>query len=329
MDKRKIAAGALVALILGAVSWRLLGGKNGRDSGRQNRLAEVREGPIEETVEATGSVVPRNRVEVKPPIGGRIDTLLVEEGAQVKAGQIIAWMSSNDRAAILDAARAQGPAEVKRWEEAYRPTPIVAPLSGTVILRNAVPGQTVEQGSVLFALADALIVLAQVDESEIGRVSLGLPARIVLDAYPGEPIAGAVSDMLHEGKNVSNVITYGVKVKPDQAPPFIRSQMTASVSFIIGKKDKALLVPAAALREEGGKRSVMVPGQDGKPVAREVAIGIETGDQAEVLSGLSVGEKIFAGRGRYQPQEAATSPLTMGGRPPSQPTGGNGRRRQR
>jgi macrolide-specific efflux system membrane fusion protein len=67
------------------------------------------EGPIEETVEATGTIVPLNRVEIKPPIAGRIERLLADEGDSVREGQILAWMSSDDRAAILDAARAQGP----------------------------------------------------------------------------------------------------------------------------------------------------------------------------------------------------------------------------
>lgn len=323
----KLASGAaLAALALAIGSWKLVFSRGERPEGRQSRLVAVREGPIEETVEATGSVVPRNRVEVKPPIGGRIDTLLVDEGASVRAGQIIAWMSSNDRAAILDAARAQGPAQLKRWEESYKPTPIVAPLSGTVILRNVVLGQTVEPASVLFALADTMIVLAQVDESEIGRIALSMPARIVLDAFPGQPIAGTVSDILHEGKNISNVITYGVKVKPERAPAFFRSQMTATVSFILRKKEKALLIPAAALRMEGGKKRVLVADADGNSVLREVETGIETGDLVEVVSGLSATETVVAGRGRYQPQEAQTSPLTLGGRPQQQNDGGRRRR---
>ena len=51
-------------------------------------------------------------------------------------GQILAWMSSTERAALMDAARSKGPEEVSRWEELYRPTPILAPIRGTVISRN-------------------------------------------------------------------------------------------------------------------------------------------------------------------------------------------------
>src|SRR5262249_4093711 len=147
-------------------------------------------GSIEDTVEATGEVMPLNRVEIKPPIGGRIEKLLVDEGAHVAAGQILGWMSSTDRAAILDAAPSQGPEELKHWEDTYKATPIVAPLAGTVILRNVVVGQTVDPATVIYAMSDKLIVKADVDETDIGRVRTGMEARITLDSYPNQSIQG-------------------------------------------------------------------------------------------------------------------------------------------
>ncbi|UPT72790.1 MAG: efflux RND transporter periplasmic adaptor subunit [Elusimicrobiota bacterium] len=128
-------------------------------------------------------------------------------------------MSSNDRTAILDAARAQGPEAVKKWEDAYKPTAVFASLPGEVILKNVVVGQAVDAGTVLYAVADTLIVNASVDESDIGKIVLGQKARIRLDSYPDQPVEGKVFDILYEGKNVSNVITYGVKVRPDKVPP--------------------------------------------------------------------------------------------------------------
>lgn len=286
----------------------------------------VVQGSIESTVEATGSVTPLNRIAVKPPISGRIDRLLVQEGDQVAEGQVLAWMSSSDRAAVLDAARASSPADLKRWEEAYKPTPIVSPLKGVVILRNVVQGETVDAGSTLYAVSDRLIVTAQVDESDIGRVVKGMRARVELDAYPGRRAAGKVFDILYEGKNVSNVITYGVKVELDAVPEFFRSQMTASVSFVAGRKEDALLIPVAAVREspKGGKR-VLVPGADGKPEPRDIETGLESGDRIEVVSGLRAGESVLLGLRRYHPQRGPdSSPLTMGtGR--RQGSGGGGR----
>lgn len=315
-----VVAAAVIAGGGGAAWWSSNNMEKRRAGERRGVLVEATAGAIEDFISATGSVVPLNRVEIHPPIGGRVEDLLVLEGARVQAGQIIAWLSSNDRAAILDAARAQGPEQLARWKDAYKPTPIVAPLSGLVILRNVVVGQTVDAGTVLYAMADTLIVLARVDEAEIGRVRSGMPVRIMLDAYPGKPIRGKVFDILYEGKSVSNVITYGVKIRPDRTPAFFRSQMTANVNFILDRKETAVLLPVAAVSQGPGQTpKVMIPGPDGKPEPREVKLGLESGDKIEILSGLAPGDKVLLSRGRYIPPQAPqASPLSFGGnRPPT------------
>ncbi len=315
--KRAIIAVVVLAAIGGGVwKYRSAGSKGGREG--RSKTVEATVGAIEQSIDATGSVAPQNRVEIKPPVGGRIEKLLVDEGDKVVTGQIVAWMSSTDRTAILDAARAQGPEQVKKWEDAYKPTAVFASLPGEVILRDVVVGQAVDSGKVLFAVADTLIVNAQVDESDIGKIKIGQKVRIRLDSYPDQPIAGKVFDMLYEGKNVSNVITYGVKVRPDKVPPFFRSQMTANVSFLVKRKEDALLVPAAALKDApGGKRTVTLPpGADGKSEIKEVKTGIETDEQVEIVEGLAAGDKVLVAAGKYKAQTAPeSSPLSfMGGR---------------
>jgi len=289
------------------------------------RTEAVKEGPIEDAVEATGSVLPLNRVEIDPPIAGRIERLLVNEGDTVKEGQTIAWMSCTDRAAILDAARAQGAETLKEWQEAYKPTPIIAPMSGTIILRNVVVGQTVSASTILYAMSDRLIVQASVDESDIGRIRLGMPVRITLDAYHDKPIMGKVTDILYEGKTVSNVITYGVKIRPDVVPSFFRSQMTANVNFIVHHKDRALLVPASAVEtDSSGAKQVSVLGADGRPEARLIKTGLSVGTNVDVTSGLSVGEQVVLARGTYAAQKdtSQSSPLTF--KPPKMKKGQGG-----
>lgn len=321
-----------ILLIIGGVVFYLLKGKGkSRKSDQSVQVVTASRGSISEAVEATGTVQPLNRVEVKPPISGRVEKLLADEGDRVRAGDILAWMSSSDRAAILDAARAQGAETVKKWEDTYKPTPIVAPLSGSIILRNVVVGQTVDASTALFAMSDKLIVLADVDEADIGRVKMGMQTLITLDSYPDKPIDGRVFQVLFEGKNVSNVITYGVKIEPKSVPAFFRSQMTANIRLISQKKDDVILLPESAIRtSNSGDREVMVPGPDNKPVARTVEVGLETGDLAEITSGIQEGEKVLVMRKRYSPQQAASqSPLVMGGQRSGQSgQGGQGRRRQ-
>lgn len=328
MKKMRILwVGVILILIGGGAYWFLAMRNGGKKNDRSVQTIEARLGSIEETVEATGEVMPLNRVEIKPPIAGRIEQLLVNEGDHVKAGQILAWMSSTDRAAILDAARAQGPAELKHWEDSYKPTPIVAPLAGTIILLNVVVGQTVDSTVVIYAMSDKLIVKADVDETDIGRVRLGMPAVITLDSYPNQPIQGSIFQILYEGVNVSNVITYGVKIEPKNVPPFFRSQMTANISLIANKKDNVVLLPEAALQPSpSGERQVMVPGPEGKPVPKIVQVGLETGDQAEITGGISEGDQVLIVRRRYQAQQAASqSPLIMGGPRQSQQAQGGAR----
>jgi membrane fusion protein, macrolide-specific efflux system len=318
---KRLGIGAVLLALLGLGGWKLYKKLSHRSRG-ENRLVEASEGPIEETIDATGSVLPLNRVEIKPPIGGRIDQLIVDEGDKVKVGQILAWMSSTDRAAILDAARAHGPEALKHWQDAYKPTPVMAPLDGVIILKNVVVGQTVDPTVVTYAMSDYLIVIAQVDESDIGRVKIGMPARITLDSYPDKVDDGKVFDILYEGKNVSNVIQYGVKIRLNKTPAYYRSQMSANISFIVRKKEDALLLPAVAVRETAaGTKQVLVPDGDEGPQPRTVTTGIESGDKIEILSGLQEGDQVYLSQGRYVPQQPpASSPLNFTG-----PTGPGGR----
>jgi macrolide-specific efflux system membrane fusion protein len=318
--------GIIIVLALAGVGGWYLFGKTGKHKTSGTQTVTVTEGSISQTVEATGFVSPLNRVEIKPPMSGRIESLLVNEGDKVQSGQILAWMSSSDRAAILDAARSRGTEALKHWEDDYKPTPIVAPLSGVIILKNVVVGQTIDPSAVVYAMSDFLIVLAQVDESDIGNVHKGMTSRITLDAYPNQSVEGKVFDLLYEGKNVSNVITYGVKVKMDKVPAFFRSQMTANISFVIKKKDNALLVPVSVVRDvSNGTKQVSVPGPNGKPVTKEVTTGIESNDKIEITSGLKVGDKVLISRAKYTPQQGVqSSPLAIGGgaRPQGQSGGG-------
>lgn len=328
MRKKWMTAIAILLLLGGAayfVVFRLHGRHRRNDSTVETVKAEL--GTIQDAVEATGEVLPLNRVEIKPPIGGRIEKLLVQEGDKVASGEILAWMSSTDRAAILDAALAKGPEEYKHWLDTYKPTPVVAPLSGTIILLNVVVGQTVDATTVIYAMSDRLIVKADVDETDISRVRMGMPAVITLDSYPDAPIDGTVFQILYEGINSNNVITYGVKIKPNKVPPFFRSQMTANIKLISKKKDNVILLPESAIiPTPSGDRQVMVPGPKGKPVPRIVQVGLENGDHAEITDGVEAGEAVLVIRKRYTPQQAAAnSPLVMSGRSNKGTGGGGGR----
>ena len=319
----------LVAALAGG-GWYAFKKKNG--SGKPKYIAAAAElRDLSEAVETTGVIAPENRVEIQPSAAGRIEEILVEEGETINAGEILALMSSSDRVAILDAARSSGEEQYKQWKETYKPIKIISPISGTLILRNVVEGQTVNSGTVLFAISDKLLVAASLDESDVGRVKPGQRATIVLDSYPDKRVRGTVFKILDEGTTKNNVVTYTVKIRPERVPEFFRSQMTANVSFISDQKNNALLIPIAAVRESGsGGKMVLVPGEKGMPVPRDITTGLESGDQVEVVSGLESGDNIIIASGKYVPQQGLQSnPLVFGGRRNSNASQNRGQGRAR
>lgn len=259
------------------------------------REIPVTTGDLEITILATGTVQPKNRLEIKAPVAGRIEQILVKEGQQIRKGQILAWMSSTERAAMLDAARAQGAEEYKKWSELYLATPVMAPISGTLILKNVEPGQTFTTTDAIFVMSDRLTVKAQVDETDIAQIKLKAKATIVLDAYPQSPLPATVDQIAFDATTVNSVTTYLVDVIPVETPDFMRSGMTANVTFNIAAKKDVLIVPSEALRVSEGRTMILVKKPNSKEgVMREIRTGITDGKNTEVVEGLDESDTILA-----------------------------------
>lgn len=258
---------------------------------------------------ATGTVQPENRLEIKPPVPGRVEQVLIKEGQKVKKGQILAWMSSTERAALLDAASAQGIEELKKWQEIYPPTPILAPLDGTIVLKNVEAGETFASTDSLLSMSDRLTVKAQVDETDIATIKVGQTAEIVLDAYPDKKVPGNVNKVAFDATTVSNVTTYIVDVLPEQVPDFMRSGMTANVTFLVNSKDNALLIPSEALHVKEGRSLVLVR-SDGNDIEKEVETGETNGKQIEIISGLSAGEIVLSPQFKLEKNKNGSSPFS-------------------
>ena len=293
-----------------------------KDNLRVARPVKVQKGDLEVKVTATGTVKPYNRVEIKSPIPGRVEEVLVQEGDQVKKGQVLAQLSSTDRAAILDAARARGPAAEKQWEEAYKKAPLLAPLDGTIIVQNVEPGQTVTANDPVVVLSDRLIVEALVDETDLASIALDQRTAIQLDAYPKETFAGKVYHIKYESALVNNVNVYAVDCILEKVPPSFLSGMTANVTFIVKQKKDVLLVPSEAVAEwpknvpkpKGAAFAVYEKAFGGKLVPLAVRIGDSDGRMTEIVQGLNEGQEIQIVQKKRK--EVSVSPFSPGG--PSQ-----------
>lgn len=287
---KKIGIIAAVVIVLGFVVIKFFV----LDTGQKVQYTEniIKKGNIQVTILATGTVQPENRLEIKPPVAGRIEKVLVEEGVKVKKGQILAWMSSTERAALIDSARAQGAEEQKKWEEIYKPTPIIAPLSGTIIKKNIESGQTFTTNDAVLVMSNRLTIKAQVDETDLAQIKKDQRCEVRLDSYPDEKIDSKVERIAYEAKTVNNVTTYVIDVLPDQTPDFMRSGMTANITFFVSNKENIVLVPAEFISYETGVANVLVKDVDNKYTSKEVKLGISEGKMTEVLSGLNEGDTV-------------------------------------
>ncbi|MDD4956311.1 MAG: efflux RND transporter periplasmic adaptor subunit [Candidatus Omnitrophica bacterium] len=293
-------------LAVTAVLFVIMGiGKGGGNDKVQIKEIHPFTGNVSVTVVTTGVIEPQNRLEMKPSISGRIEDILVREGDKVKQGEILAWMSSTERAALVDAARAQGQESLDYWEEVYNETPLVSPINGEVIVRSFEPGQTVTTSDAVLVLSDRLIVSAQFDETDIGSVKVGQKAVITLDAYPDVNINGAVDHIAYESKLENNVTIYDVDIVPQDIPDFFRSGMSANVEVVEKEARDELLVPADAVNEDGGRNFLLVKsGNDNKIVERDIETGLSDGTNVEVVSGLSPEDIVIVREKAYVPLKA-------------------------
>ena len=277
----------LILLISGFVFMKV-NNKNNNENESEIEYINPELGTIYNSVNTTGVVEPQNRLEVKPSISGRIEEILVSEGDRIYKGDVLALMSSTERAALIDAAQSQDEETLKYWQEVYKQTPILSPIAGEVIVRSVEPGQTVTTSDAVLVLSDRLIISAQFDETDVGKVRVNQKAIITLDAYPEVVINGIVNHIAYESELVNNVTIYDVDILPEKIPDFLRSGMSANVEVIEYEKNNILIIPQKALVQQGNTFYVNIKDKkNDKVIKREVITGINDGTNVEIISGLN------------------------------------------
>ena len=165
-----------------------------------------------------------------------------------------------------------------------------APAAGQVLLRAVEPGQIVQPGKLLLTLALTAPpeLLAQVDERELEQLRAGQVASVVADAYPGRRFAARVLRIAPLVDAQRGAVEVTLAPQPP-VPDFLREDMTLSVEVETARRDRALVLPLAALRPGD---TVLVL-QDGRAVARPLRLGLRTLQAVEVLDGLAAGDVVL------------------------------------
>ena len=189
-------------------------------------------------------------------------------------------------------------------------TVIRAPVDGTVVLRNVAAGQTVapsRQAPVLFTIAQDLRdmqVEAAIDEADVGRLRVGLPATFAVDAFPRRNFNGEIQQIRKSLPNAQNAVSYTVVISAPNPDLTLLPGMTANVRIVVENRDSVLKVPNAALRwRPPGAADVREPGigrvyvlEDGAPRPRDARLGLTDGTTTELVAGaLTVGMEVIVG----------------------------------
>lgn len=258
--------------------------------------------------QSTATVEPENRVLITPLVSGRVEKIFVKEGDFVKKGQVLAWLSSNERASLLDTVKMKGadPEEMRRVDEAYKMVPVVAQIDGQVIKRAAEPGQSISPAKEIFILSDRLIIKTQVDEIDIGSVKEGQRAEFYLDAFPSEKYEGSVVSIAHDSTLKEGITVFDVKVLPRRFIASLRSGMKASVYIITSVKKNSLFLPRKAVVYKDGESYVKISSA-GTPSDRKVATGASNEKYVEILSGIAAGDLVMMSTDTVKEEETSIS----------------------
>jgi HlyD family secretion protein len=329
---------------------------------------------VKKTV-ATGAIVPREEVEIKPRVSGVIEELFVEAGAPIKQGDRLAKIRIVPDAAALQRAqsgvaasriafdnakreleRAQGLFSQGVISEAelaqFRNLTALAQQSlasaneslqivkegqsasggkvSNVVVTSTVDGMvidvpvkvgfsvietnTMNAGTTIAVVADMgdMIFQGQVDESEVGKIKVGLPLAIKIGALEKETFEGTLEYIAPKGKAIDGAIQFEIKasIKPKDGV-FIRAGYSANADVVLDKREGVWALREALVQQKDGQSFVEVETSPKQFARRDVKLGLSDGIWAEVLSGVTDKDKIK--------QPANAGPAAMKG-----PPGGRG-----
>jgi RND family efflux transporter MFP subunit len=315
LKRQRIVLAVLVAaaLVTAGLWWRF-------GYGVEVGAVAPRRGTAVEIVYATGAVEPVRWAKVASIVRERIVDICDCEGKAVARGEVLARLDDREAQAQLQDLMAretfvqrelervtelinrgvatlqsherasmdlrQIQAQIAAQRERVNNHLVTSPMDGVVLRRDGEIGEIAEVGQVLFRVGvlKPLRVVAEVNEEDIPRVSVGQQVLLRSDAFAGRRLEGRLSEITPMGDSIAK--TYRVRIAlPEDTP--LKPGMSVEANIVTREKDGALLVPADAVR---GNAVFVI---DGRRVRRrEVTIGLRGTRAVEVVSGLEESERV-------------------------------------
>lgn len=312
---------------------------------------------IKKTV-ATGSVVPRKEIEIKPQVSGIIEEVFIEAGQQVKKGDLIArvkiipnMVELNNAESRLNKAKInfedaklvydrqkkvyeQGvipEAEFQQYRLAYMNAieeqetaesnlqlikEGVSKKSGSAtntLIRSTIEGMildvpvevgnsviesnTFNEGTTIASVADMgeMIFEGKVDETEVGKLKLGMPLILAIGAIEDEKYDAVLEYIAPKGKEENGAIQFeikaDVKIKENS---FIRAGYSANADIVLDRRDSVMVIPESLIKfeKEGDSAYVEIETQPQVFEKRYIKTGLSDGVNIEVKEGVEIKDKL-------------------------------------
>lgn len=194
----------------------------------------------------------------------------------------------------------------KEVGEAIASMTLTAPISGIVLSRDTdkgsavIPISSAYGGTVVMTIADVSEkhFRGDVDEADIGKVHLGLPARIYVESYPDEPFRAELTHISPLGREEEEIINFEIRATIEDPEDRLRVGMSADAELILEEHEDVLVIPEGAIIYEEGKTYVNIQDESVPEGVRKIEItkGITDGLRTEVLSGLEEGQIVVLPR---------------------------------
>jgi len=214
------------------------------------------------------------------------------ELAQIELGR------AHDARQLLEEGRIAGRGE--KMESIIR-----APARGIMLRRLVNPGDPVvpltsyQEGTELATIADMsdLIFKGTVDEIDVGKLHIALPARLKIGALPEAVVTGLLTRIAPQAIEEDNAKLFEVEIELDPATGvMLRAGYSANADLIIREKNEVLIIPERLVlfEEEGARTFVEIPGSgpEAEPEKVEIETGLSDGLNIEVTGGLDDGDKV-------------------------------------
>ena len=237
---------------------------------------------------------------------GTVTSINVQEGSEVAKDDIILGLSGDDLTeSIQSASESLRSAELsmQNLQDAMNNYTITAPISGTIIEKDAKVGDAVKAGDTLCIVYDLsyLEMRINVDELQISSISVGQKVQITADAVPDKTYVGTVPRVSMKGTSNGGTTTYPVTIRIDDTDG-LRPGMNANAEIVVAEASNALVVPnAAVVRGSYVLVTKDSPSAANADTAMEapagfvyvpVKTGVSDDDYTQIVSGIQEGDTI-------------------------------------